>query len=171
MHNFGRLSVGKKLVVVVGLLVLLVGGFVLLKNVPATGQHQETNEEAMVRERVVAFGDELRMVSLLAPTQEASAEIQKYYSAHITPELLAAWRAKPQDAPGRYTSSPWPDRIDITSIQKTSDTAYVVEGTVIEITRTGESEAASYPIVATVELYGDVWLIAGLQVLAPPSRE
>jgi hypothetical protein len=51
-------------------------------------------------------------------------------------------------------SSPWPDRIEVTEIQKTGDEEYEVMGNIIEVTSAGERRrsrvAAERPITLTV---------------------
>ena len=60
--------------------------------------------------------------------------IEENYAEFVTPTLLEDWMKNPQKAPGRNLSSPWPDRIEILSIEKTVKNAFEVKGEVIEIT-------------------------------------
>ena len=57
---------------------------------------------------------------------------KKNYGDYITPELLAKWQGDPQNAPGRMTSSPWPDRIEISNIERQPDGSYIANGKIIE---------------------------------------
>jgi hypothetical protein len=89
--------------------------------------------------------------------------MEQYYSSYVTPELLTQWEAAPTSSPGRLTSSPWPDRIDITSVTQNPDGSYMVSGNVAEITSVEETQggvADTYPVVLTVENRDGQWLIA-----------
>lgn len=103
--------------------------------------------EGDVRTLIGAFGNQLDTVSLFAP--DAAEEIRAAYGPYATPELIDAWIADPMRAPGRLTSSPWPDHIDITSVTMTSPTSYMVEGTIALVTSGGD--AGTVPVSITVE--------------------
>lgn len=130
---------------------------------PANGAPAADAEaEADVRAVVEAFGKRLANVSLLAPDDEVRAQMEEQYGDLVTPDLLAAWQEDPQNAPGRLTSSPWPDRIEIVSVEQRSDTAYAVEGVIIEVTSTEQDSgdaAAKRPITLVVGKHGEQWLI------------
>ncbi len=114
------------------------------------GQH-----EGDVRTLVGAFGNQLGTVSLLSP--EAGHEIRQAYGPYASPELVDAWAADPGTAPGRLTSSPWPDHIDIGSVTAVTPTVYAVEGAIAMITSGGD--AGSVPVSLTVEMVGNRYLI------------
>lgn len=65
-------------------------------------------------------------------------------------------------AQGRLTSSPWPERIDILNIEKLSESAYKVQGEIIEVTGVEEGIAAKRPIILTAEKTEGHWLITGV---------
>jgi hypothetical protein len=114
-----------------------------------------------VRTFVESFGASLQMVSLLAP--DAAQQIEAVYAPFVSPELLAAWMTDPATAPGRLTSSPWPDRIEIDSITSQPDGSYLVSGSVIEITSAEidtENAAAQSPVEITVRQIEGQWRIA-----------
>ncbi|HOQ09731.1 MAG TPA: copper amine oxidase N-terminal domain-containing protein, partial [Syntrophomonadaceae bacterium] len=71
------------------------------------------NEQAVVSKLVADFGQRLKNVSLLAPDDVVTKSIKENYAEYVSPELLAQWQKDPANAPGRLTSSPWPERIDI----------------------------------------------------------
>lgn len=126
-----------------------------------TAQTDESEEQA-VTAVVEEFGKKLQTVSLLAPDDILKDSIQESYGELVTPELLDKWLQKPQDAPGRTVSSPWPDRIEIGSIEKISDDTYEVNGKVIEITSTEQENGradAKYPITLTIKSVDTKWLI------------
>lgn len=124
-------------------------------------QKVETDEE-IIKDLVTAFGGKLQNVSLLAPQEVLVKSLEENYADYVVPALLEEWKANPQKAPGRMVSSPWPDRIEITSIEKTSNTAYTVQGDIIEVTsteqETGEA-AAKQPVTLKVKKADGSWLI------------
>lgn len=126
-------------------------------------QHpSNTNDEALITELVKDFGSKLQAVSLLAPKDLIHKSMQENYSGLVSTALLTKWQGDPQHAPGRLLSSPWPDRIDIISINKISEKAYEVKGEIIEITskeKKNDGTAAKRPITLLVEKINNHWLI------------
>lgn len=120
------------------------------------------SEKENVANVVEAFGKKLSMVSLLAPKDDVEQSIKENYSDYVSPQLMDAWIADPENAPGRLTSSPWPDRIEIANIEKLADDAYRVEGLVIEVTSVeleNGGAAAVRPITLEVRKINEKWLI------------
>lgn len=120
--------------------------------------------EAEIRTVVESFGARLQMVSLLAP--DAASQIEQDYSEFVAPELLQGWIADPASAPGRLTSSPWPDHIEINEVQLQGPDQYLVAGVVIEVTSTEQMSggvAALYPVQITLSNVGGNWLITTWQ--------
>ncbi|HET6568777.1 MAG TPA: hypothetical protein VFG50_12495 [Rhodothermales bacterium] len=99
-----------------------------------TGQQTSGNDEQEVRQAVEVFGERLKMVSVLAPDSILVRDVREQYGPLVTPELLAEWTANPNDAPGREVSSPWPERIEVTSLEKQPDGEYRVLGQVVYVT-------------------------------------
>ncbi|HYG58010.1 MAG TPA: hypothetical protein VD902_08115 [Symbiobacteriaceae bacterium] len=123
------------------------------------------NEQAAVAKLVERFGQKLKSVSLLAPEDIVKQSLQEHYGDLVSPELLAKWQANPQHAPGRLTSSPWPERIETQSIARTSADRYEVQGEVIEITSVEATQggaAARRPITLVIEQTGGRWLITAV---------
>jgi hypothetical protein len=110
--------------------------------------------EAQVRAVVDGFGASLQQVSLLAP--DAADQIRTQYAPFVAADLLDLWAANPQAAPGRLTSSPWPDHIEIAALIPQGD-GYLVDAVVVEMTSAGES--GRYAVILTVEPVGAAWLI------------
>lgn len=153
------------------LLVLLISLFLFgcTKN-PGNNQVQpnptqtEEQDRQAVRSVVITFGQKLQMVSLQAPSEQLRQDLQTHYSELVTPELLAQWQSQPSNAPGRAVSSPWPERIDISSIDK-SDKDYVAKGEIIEMTsveKTQGTVAVRQSIDLRLTKSGDRWLIASV---------
>lgn len=119
------------------------------------------DEEAEVMVIVEDFGKTLQTVSLQSPN--AAEEIKEKYSLFVTPELLKKWVNNISTAPGRIVSSPWPDRIDITSIKKRSSTEFSITGDIVEVTSmelVNGGAANRIPVHITVEKVQGNWMIA-----------
>ncbi|MBP1743818.1 MAG: hypothetical protein H6Q58_796 [Firmicutes bacterium] len=124
----------------------------------------ELNQKAVVSV-VEGFGQKLKQVSLLASSADLEKSMNEIYGDIVTPELLEKFLSDPVNAPGRLASSPWPDRIEIASVEKTSEGVYKVEGTIIEITSTeqGSGEAAAKrPVTLEVKKAVGKWLISSV---------
>ena len=87
-------------------------------------------KEAEVRTLVEAFGSRLQEVTLTSPN--VGEEMQAQYSDFVDPTLLEEWIRSPANAPGREVSSPWPDRIEIVSLDEISPDVYSISGEVVE---------------------------------------
>ena len=97
-------------------------------------------DTADARAVVERFGERLRDVSLLAPDSAVTDQIRQAYAPYVTPGLLAAWVARPDSAPGRKVSSPWPDRIRIDTIRPAGLHTCRVVGQVIYTTSVNETQ-------------------------------
>jgi len=159
----------KKIMIAVLVLILSVSLFGC-GQVPKDSQQPQPNEQAekqAVSNLVVSFGDQLQKVSLLAPENTVKQSMQENYEKFVSPDLLAKWQSDPANAPGRVSSSPWPDRIEVSSVQKLSDDSYEVKGEVIEITSTevgSDKAAARRPITCTVKKLAQGWRIDAVKL-------
>ena len=102
-------------------------------------KHEDTNQsnindEETIKDIVTRFGSKLQNVSLLADKKNVKKAMEENYKGFVTESLLEKWIDDPVSAPGRLTSSPWPDRIEIKEIKKPKDNFYQVKGEIIEIT-------------------------------------
>ncbi len=116
---------------------------------------------AQVRAVVEGFGGRLGLVSLLAPS--AAEDIRAQYAPYVAPALLDQWGSDPSQAPGRVTSSPWPDRIEIDTITRVNASEYSVTGRVVEITSVEETNGGSayqIPVQITVNEDNGRWQIS-----------
>ncbi|CAB1245352.1 conserved protein of unknown function [Ruminococcaceae bacterium BL-6] len=135
-------------------------------DVPSVSQAVE--EEPDVISLVEKFGDALKKVSLLAPDDVVAKEIKENYSDFVTPELLAKWQSDPQSAPGRMLSSPWPDRIDVKSVEADGNGGYVVSGEIIEVTSTelqNSGAAAKKQVTLGIVRKENRWLISSVEAV------
>jgi hypothetical protein len=120
------------------------------------------NDKTLVVKLIEDFGSKLKNVSLLAPDNVVKNSIQENYGEFISPELLAKWQRDLQDIPGRVLSSPWPERIYISEMERLSDSEYQIEGQIIEMTSDGV--AAKRPITITAEKIENSWLITAVNI-------
>ena len=67
----------------------------------------------------------------------------------LPPELLSKWINDSSKALGRIVSSPWPDRIEVKSINRINENKFIVAGEIVEMTNTGEANRQE--ITLTVE--------------------
>lgn len=109
------------------------------------------------------FGRSLQQVSLLAPDSLLDASLREHYGALVTPALLEQWTDDPATAPGRLTSSPWPDRIEMSSAVAAGD-ACVVQGEIVYATSsdTTGNEALREPVTIRLD-NDDGWRISGFE--------
>lgn len=131
-------------------------------------QPPPTKESA---ERAIAglvedFGGRLQQVSLLAPKDIVEKSMREQYGDLVTPTLLAEWVENPSQAPGRVTSSPWPERIEVVGMTKQSEQAYEVQGDIIEVTSVEKANggvAAQRPVSIRVKKIENRWLITAVE--------
>ncbi|HEX6054071.1 MAG TPA: hypothetical protein VFZ21_32595 [Gemmatimonadaceae bacterium] len=97
-------------------------------------------DTAGARAVVEQFGDHLRDVSLLAPDSVVRDRIREAYAPYVTQGLLELWIARPDSAPGRKVSSPWPDRIRIDTVRPAGLRTCRVVGQVIYTTSVNETQ-------------------------------
>ncbi|HOS68620.1 MAG TPA: hypothetical protein PLG67_07685 [Bacillota bacterium] len=131
------------------------------QNEEDTQQTDESDKKA-VENIVESFGKKLQEVSLLAPEEVLEKSMKESYGDFVTSELIEKWITDPMNAPGRLTSSPWPDRIEILAVEKSSVNEYKVDGEIIEVTSTEKAEggiAAKKPITLAVKKIDNRWLI------------
>lgn len=97
-------------------------------------------DTADARAVVERFGERLRDVSLLAPDSTVRDQIRQAYAPYVTRGLLDAWVARPDSAPGRKVSSPWPDRIRIDTVSPAGLHTCRVVGQLIYATSVNETQ-------------------------------
>jgi hypothetical protein len=123
-------------------------------------------DSTAAREVVARFGERLQRVSLLAPDSLLRASIRSEYGAFVSPALLESWLARPDYAPGRATSSPWPAGIEIsgTSAARSDGPQIVYVGNILERTSTTPPGGASgkIPVRITLVRGPQGWRIAQL---------
>ncbi len=129
-------------------------------------QPSDNSDETAVVKLVTEFGQKLKNVSLLAPEDIVKGSIEENYNGLVSSALLAEWQNDLQNVPGRVTSSPWPERIDITGIEKLSDSRYEIKGEIIKMTSVemvNGGVASKKPITLEAEKIDNRWLITSYQ--------
>ena len=158
-----------KKIIFVSLIVILIvalGISVYFWLKPNTKENHQADEIA-VKNVVIGFGRVLKNVSLLSPT--AAEDIEANYKDFLDFALLTQWKADPSKALGRQTSSPWPESIEVGSINKFGSGAYDVNGKIIDMTSTGM--AGSRTVQIGVVKFGNRWLITGVSVITNQENE
>ncbi len=154
-------------IILIILAVLVILEFLYLKDVPKTTLPTDDNNsttvsnevDTAIRTSVTTFSQKLKNVSLLSPT--VKADLATEYGDLVTPELLSEWQAKPSEALGRQTSSPWPDSINIVEVREVSPSEYRVEANIIEVSSAEPKEPlAVLPVSLTLVLRDGEWLIS-----------
>ena len=147
-----------QLYIIIGIIVLLMAIFIIYS---ISNDNGLNNDEEEVIKLVEDFGSTLKNVSLLAPRDAVIQAIEDNYSPYVTDGLMQSWIAHPRRAPGRTTSSPWPERIEITEVERPSEDEYLVIGRIVEVTSTeAEGGAAAFrPVKLSVRKIENKWLI------------
>lgn len=113
-----------------------------------------------VRDLVVTFGSRLKQVPLAAPDTTLARMMLAQYSGVVAEPLIRQWASHPKTAPGRLTSSPWPDRIEIASQSRKSARVFLVDGEIVERTSADAAgESGRIPVRLTVWKTGRKWHI------------
>lgn len=129
----------------------------------------------IAREHVEKFGLELKSVSLLEPQGELADTMRRAYGPYVAEALINEWLMDPENAPGRLTSSPWPDRIEVSSVTEEGG-GYRVEGEIVEVTNEGggigeaPTVALRRPITLIVGQTIDGWRITAATLRATPTE-
>jgi hypothetical protein len=175
MQNFKNLTPTQKMALPLGFFGFMVIGIAVLTMLRVQANKEDKNgsvssppaeEITAVSDVVMAFGTKMKQVSVLAPTVQAQAAMDTHYKPLVSTELLVAWKAKPDDAPGRTTSSPWPEKIIVAQVSLLSEGKYKVDGNVLEMTSDSLAKnkpVAVYPVVFEVEKQHDAWLITSFE--------
>ncbi len=118
------------------------------------------------------FGAEMKNISLLAPKDTLKSDIQTHYDRFATDALMEQWLEDPTNAPGRETSSPWPEKIEIRSVQKQGQ-SYIVSGEIVMMTSNEVEKggnAGTIPVILQLIEEDGEWQIAAYQEQNQPSE-
>ncbi len=161
---------GRALTILASVVILgAIVGVYLINKAPTREDGERT-----ARTLVEAFGATLKNVSLTADKTLIVDAMQREYAPYVAPTLLSVWQNDPSQAPGRHTSSPWPDRIEIVSIDVRRG-IYEVQGDIVEVSNEGggineePTVAARRPITMTLQNLGFGLRITALTLGAYPG--
>ncbi len=88
----------------------------------------------------------------------------------ITDRLYQVIKNDPSTVPGKPVSGPYPDRIQIDSLQKIDDTSYTVKGNMNMVT-SDASSASVKGITLTVKSVNGTWLVDDVVVETFPTQQ
>ncbi len=126
-----KILVGLVVVVLVG---LVVAGIILSIK---TSQSLTTEEKQEITNLVEGFGKKLVSVDKVMPDKDVAKSIKENYSPFLADNLILEWTFDPSKALGRVVSSPWPDRIQILSMEKLDAYTVKVKGYVVLVASGG----------------------------------
>jgi hypothetical protein len=108
------------------------------------------------------FGARLKDVDITAPDQDMMTAVDFNLKQFITDRLYQAFVQDKSKIPGRTVSSPWPEGIEIVSVQRLDNGSYTVVGNQIMM----DSDALAHggndgetPITLTLKKVNGTWLI------------
>ncbi|HEY1041448.1 MAG TPA: hypothetical protein VGE63_01850 [Candidatus Paceibacterota bacterium] len=157
----------KKLIYLVVAVVLL--GLVTVLDRSLSHKVAQTTEQAdatmEITKLVAEFGNHLKNVPTTANPALIPPLVDQEYRPYITDALYDRWMNDPMSVPGRATSSPWPDRMEVKDIKPAGDhyevVADVVEVTSVEAANGGAAVRST--VYLTVVQVDGVWKIAEYQ--------
>jgi hypothetical protein len=129
---------------------------------PTSGTTAASAEAKEVTAVVTAFGANMQKVPLSGTHSTLVAALESAYGPYVSADLMIEWERGTLQAPGRKTSSPWPDHIVINSVKAQADGTYEVAGKVVEFTSATTSEGSAvgaYPVTITLAKEGGQWYI------------
>lgn len=112
---------------------------------------------------VEEFGEQLRFVSLSGDASVTASAIRTYYRGYVSSELISRWEKDPLLAPGRLTSSPYPERIEVINIQEVVPQKYLVSGNVVEATFGENGKQILRPFVLELTVSENGYLITDFE--------
>lgn len=128
-------------------------------------------EKKEVTALVEGFGSKLKEVSLSDPEEVVSQKIKDVYAPFVSSRLLINLTDDPARAPGRSVSSPRPEKIAITSMEKPDDHTVKVTGNILFMTSRGDAGKTPIVLWAKNTGKGGVWLIDSLSYGAYASYD
>ncbi len=134
----------------------------------------EKTEAYMVQAKIEEFGRRQALVSLTAPKDIQAEVIAGHYSYYATSDLIKKWQKDLSIAPGRRTADPWPEKIEVDTLEKLEDGSYVIKGRLIERTSNPEAKngiAGEYPLEITAKKINDRWMITYYERENPNPEE
>jgi hypothetical protein len=142
------------------LLVISVGMYFLFR--PSTTSPPSAADINAIYQVVGEFGARLKDVVITTSDQDVIAAVDLNLKQLITDRLYRVFVQDKIRIPGRYVSSPWPERIEIDSIQMLDSGSYTVHGSQVVMTDDTVAHggnAGEIPITLTLKKVNGIWLI------------
>ena len=147
-------------VVIVLFLFISVGEYLLFR--PSTTTPPSAADINAIYQVVGEFGARLKDVDITAPNQNIVTAVDFNLKGFITNRLYQVFVQDKIRIPGRYVSSPWPERIEINSVQMLDSGSYTVHGSQVVMTDdtlAHGGNAGEEPITLTLKKVNGIWLI------------
>jgi hypothetical protein len=160
-HNMSTNGLVRFIAVGIVLLLLISVGSYLLFKPSRTTQPTATDINA-IYQVVGEFGARLKDVVITASDQDVMTAVDFNLKQLITDRLYQVFVQNKIRIPGRYVSRPWPDRIEIDSIQMLDSGSYTVHGSQVVMTDDTVAHggnAGEEPITLTLKKVNGIWLI------------
>jgi bla regulator protein BlaR1 len=141
-------------------LVISVGEYSLFR--PSTTSRPNEADINAIYQVVGEFGARLKDVEISALKQNVIDAVDFNLKRLITDRLYQELVQDMSMIPGRYVSSPWPERIEIGSVQMLDSGSYEVHGSQIlmtDDTLAHGGNAGESPITLTLKKVNGTWLI------------
>ena len=145
---------------IVLLLVISVGEYFLLK--PSTTTPPNPADINAIYQVVGEFGARLKDVVITTSDQNVITAVDFNLKQLITDRPYQVFVQDKIRIPGRYVSSPWPERIEINSIQMLDSGSYTVNGSQVVMTDdtvAHSGNAGETPITLTLRKVNGIWLV------------
>ncbi|MFZ2414102.1 MAG: hypothetical protein WAW16_07780 [Candidatus Cryosericum sp.] len=160
-HNMGTNGLVRFIAVgIVLLLVMSVGAYLLFR--PSTTTRPSDADINAIYQVVGEFGARLKDVDIDASDQDIITAVDYNLKQFITNQLYQAFVQDKIRIPGRYPSSPWPERIEINSVQMLDSASCTVHGSQVMMTDDTVAHggnAGKTPITLTLKKVNGIWLI------------
>ena len=113
-----------------------------------------------VRNLVLEFGSKMQQIALQSPDSALSRAYRAHYGTIVANSLIIEWVKNRTRAPGRLTSSPWPERIEILNLARKSPRAFLVDAEIVERTSAeAAGDAGRIPIRLAIWKAARQWRI------------
>ena len=145
---------------IVLLLVISVGEYFLFK--PSATILPNAADINAIYQVVGEFGARLKDVVITTSDQDVITAVDFNLKQLITDRLYQVFVQDKIRIPGRYVSSPWPERIEIASVQMLDSGSCTVNGSQIVMTDdtlAHGGNAGETPITLTLKKVNGIWLI------------
>jgi hypothetical protein len=145
---------------VVLLLVISIAGFFLYR-APVRSLPSAADINA-IYQVVGEFGARLKDVVITTSDQDVISAVDFNLKQLITDRLYQVFVQDKIRIPGRYVSRPWPERIEINSVQMLDSGSYTVHGNQVVMTDDTVAHggnAGEEPITLTLKKVNGVWLV------------